>query len=106
MAWRFAADPTMRRWALYSLSIGLIILVCFVASNMFSVLDATHALPDAPTGLVQRISIISGWTWIAMVALHAHRSEQAQHYYSMSGWTHTGGVAAVDDYLGAVAGEL
>jgi hypothetical protein len=33
-------------------------------------MDGTGSLPNAPTGLVQRISIIGGWTWIAMLALH------------------------------------
>ena len=70
MAWRFKADRTTWRWATYSLATGLLIFVCFVASNVFSVLDATQAMPSAPTGLVQRISIIGGWTWIAAIALH------------------------------------
>jgi len=73
MAWRFVADPTTRRWAIYSLFTGLLIFACFVASNVFSVLDATDALPNAPTGLVQRISIIGGWTWIVLIALHLIR---------------------------------
>ena len=73
MAWHFAGDPASRRWAIYSALTGLLIVACFIASNVFSVLDAQHALPDAPTGFVQRISIIGGWTWIAMIALHSAR---------------------------------
>jgi len=65
------------RWAIYSLSIAVLIFTCFVAGNVFPVLDATHALPDVPTGLVQRISIISGWTWIAMVPLQLIRGRSA-----------------------------
>ena len=87
MAWRFGADPTLRRWVIYSLSTGLLIFACFAASNVFSVLDATHALPDAPTGLVQRISIISGRTWIAMVALQLIRMDETlRGLQSISGW--------------------
>jgi hypothetical protein len=52
----------------------MIIIVCFIAGNVFSTLDATGALPNAPTGFVQRIAIIAGWTWIAMVALHQMRA--------------------------------
>jgi hypothetical protein len=70
MAWRFAADPITRRWALYSALTGLLIIATFIASSVFSVMDANGSLPNAPTGLVQRISIIGGWTWIAMLALH------------------------------------
>lgn len=68
MAWRFAADA--RRWAVYSTLTGLLIIACFVASNAFSVMDASGSMANAPTGFVQRIAIIAGWTWIAMVALH------------------------------------
>ena len=78
MALRFRADPITRRWAIYSLSIGLLIVACFVAGNAFSVLDEQHVLPNAPTGLVQRISIIGGWTWIAMVASKLIRMEESR----------------------------
>jgi hypothetical protein len=78
MAWHFAGEPASRRWAVYSALIGVLIVACFVASNVFSVLDAQHSLPNAPTGLVQRISIIGGWTWIAMVALHLIRKTETR----------------------------
>jgi hypothetical protein len=29
----------------------------------------TVALPNSPTGLIQRIGIIVGWGWIALLAL-------------------------------------
>jgi hypothetical membrane protein len=74
MSSRFAGDPATRRWALYSAFVAVIIIGCFIAGNVFSTLDATGALPDAPTGFVQRIAIIAGWTWITMVALRELRA--------------------------------
>ena len=76
MAWRFAAESG--RWAVYSALTGLLIIACFIASNTFSVMDASGSLANAPTGFVQRISIIGGWTWIAMVALHFIRLSRPQ----------------------------
>ena len=73
MAWRFSADSATRRWAMYSVAIGLLIIGCFIASTAFSVLDERGVLTNAPTGFVQRVAIIGGWTWIAMVALRQLR---------------------------------
>jgi hypothetical protein len=73
MAWRFSADSATRRWAMYSAAIGLLMIGCFIASTAFSVLDERGVLTNAPTGFVQRLAIIGGWTWIAMVALRQLR---------------------------------
>lgn len=73
MAWRFARDPGSGGWTLYSALTGLLIVVCFIASNTFSVMDAQGSLPNAPTGFVQRLAIIGGWSWITMVALRLLR---------------------------------
>jgi hypothetical membrane protein len=69
MASRFSADPSTRRWAVYSMSVGLLMIACFIASTFVSVLDERGVLPNAPTGFLQRIAIIAGWTWISMLAL-------------------------------------
>jgi Protein of unknown function (DUF998) len=66
-AW-FARTSSPRRWVWYSLGVGALMIVTFVVSTTFSTLDATGAVPNAPTGFFQRIAIIAGWTWIAMVA--------------------------------------
>src|SRR5216684_2498516 len=68
MAWHFAATRE-RRWAIYSAGVGLLIIAFFIASTTVSVMDAAGAWQNAPTGFFQRIAIIGGWTWIAMVAL-------------------------------------
>jgi hypothetical protein len=79
MAWRFSGDRESRPWAIYSLLSGLLIIACFVASNVFSVLDAQGSLQNAPTGFVQRIAIIGGWTWITLVAWHLLREDEAKN---------------------------
>jgi hypothetical membrane protein len=66
-AW-FARTSSPRRWVWYSLGVGVLMIVTFIASTTFSTLDATGVVPNAPTGFLQRIAIIAGWTWIAMVA--------------------------------------
>jgi hypothetical membrane protein len=79
MAWHFAADPASHRWAVYSAAIGVLIFVCFVASTTVSTMDAVGTWPNAPTGFLQRIAIIGGWTWIAMVAVHLIREDESKN---------------------------
>jgi len=76
MAWHFASTPGTRRWAVYSAGIGILIVAFFIASTTVSTLDARGVWPNAPTGFFQRIAIIGGWTWIAMLALHLRRVPQ------------------------------
>ncbi len=66
------------RWSWYSLGVGLLMIVTFIASTTFSAMDAAGAMPNAPTGFFQRIAIIAGWTWIAMVAWHLIRRDEAK----------------------------
>ena len=69
MARRFAGDPAWRGWAVYSFVVGALILGLFVVSTAASVLDERGVWPDAPVGILQRISIVTGWTWLAALAL-------------------------------------
>lgn len=73
MAWHFASKPGSRRWVMYSAGIGILLVACFIASTTVSVLDERGVWPNAPTGFLQRIAIIGGWTWISMLALHVLR---------------------------------
>lgn len=73
MAWHFGANPEERRWAAYSAVVGLVIVVGFIAFTTVSAMDGAGKWPNAPTGFLQRIVIIVGWTWMAMVALHSLR---------------------------------
>lgn len=69
MARRFAGDPNWKGWALYSIVTGAVVIVFFIASTTVSALDESGVLPGSPTGLFQRIAIIVGWGWIALLAI-------------------------------------
>jgi hypothetical membrane protein len=68
LARRFAGDPAWRGWTLYSIATGILVLVFFVAADVVA-----SPNPNAPAGLVQRLSIITGWGWIALLALRLMR---------------------------------
>jgi hypothetical protein len=64
LARRDAADPARRGWVWYSLATGLLI----AASDVAFVL--TFKLWEGgPVGLIERIGIIGGGTWIALLAI-------------------------------------
>src|SRR6266699_2778157 len=69
MARRFAGDPNWKGWALYSLVTGILVVVSFIAATAVSALDESGVFPGSPTGLLQRIGIIVGWGWIALLAI-------------------------------------
>ncbi|HEV2580885.1 MAG TPA: DUF998 domain-containing protein [Ktedonobacteraceae bacterium] len=75
MARRFAGNPNWKGWALYSIVTGVIVEVSFIASTTVSALDQSGILPGSPTGLLQRIGIIAGWSWIALLAIRLLRRE-------------------------------
>ena len=64
------ARHRMTPWMWYSLAVGVVMIITFIASTTVSAMDAAGTLPNAPTGFFQRIAIITGWTWISMVAWH------------------------------------
>jgi hypothetical membrane protein len=72
-AWRFASDPAWRRWALYTLVAGIILAGSFIACIVVAVLDQKGILLNSPTGLLERIAIIIGWGWIALLAIRLLR---------------------------------
>jgi len=72
VARRFAIAQR-RGWAIYSTVTGLLIAALFIASTAVSVQDELGLWSNAPTGLLQRISIVVGWTWIAAFALRLWR---------------------------------
>ncbi|GHO65165.1 hypothetical protein KSC_040570 [Ktedonobacter sp. SOSP1-52] len=57
-----AADPAGRGWAWYSVATGILVAVFFVVTDVV-------ALLNGPAGLMQRICIIIGWSWIALLAI-------------------------------------
>jgi len=70
MAWHFAAAPRSRPWVVYSILVGVVILVFFVLGIAASDMEQSGTWANAPTGIIQRIAIIAGWTWTAAVGLH------------------------------------
>jgi hypothetical protein len=73
LARRFVDDPAWRGWRTYSVITGIIVAVFFVVSIAFSVLDEKGIFPDAPGGLLQRIAIIAGWGWVALLSIQLLR---------------------------------
>jgi hypothetical membrane protein len=74
-AW-FARHEPRRRWFWYSLAVGIVMIITFIISTTVSAMDGAGTLPNAPTGFFQRIAIITGWTWMSMVALHLIRTQR------------------------------
>lgn len=62
---RFAGDRAWRGWAAYSVVTGVLVLALFVATDVVSLSPD----PSAPAGLVQRLTIVTGWGWVALLAL-------------------------------------
>jgi hypothetical protein len=67
MAWHFAGAERSAGWTAYSIAVGVALIVLFFGGF------AVGQVAGAPTGLYQRICIITGWTWIALVAGHELR---------------------------------
>lgn len=68
MSWHFSGEAGARAWVVYSVAIGALIFAFFFGSFALSAIN-----PATPGGLLQRITIIGGWTWIAAVAVHVLR---------------------------------
>jgi Protein of unknown function (DUF998) len=64
LARRDAADPASRGWVWYSVVTGLLVAV----SDVVFVLTV-KVLDGGPAGLISRIGIIVGWSWIALLAI-------------------------------------
>ena len=67
LARRFASDPAWQHWVMPSISIGAVVILSLVVSN----------LPGAPAGVIQRVGIIAGWLWVALFAWRLLHQEQA-----------------------------
>ena len=80
---RYFAEPGARNWARYSLGTGIFLLAFFIGSTAVGALDENNVIHNAPTGILQRISIVTGWAWLSLVALrelrNLPRASAAQH---------------------------
>jgi Protein of unknown function (DUF998) len=74
LARRFAGDPEWRGWPAYSVASGFVIGVFFVASLAAAALDEQGIVSIGLAGLLQRISIVVGWGWVALLALRLART--------------------------------
>jgi hypothetical membrane protein len=54
-----------RGWRVYSRAVGVVVPIFFIA---------TGAGPSSLSGLLQRVAILAGWTWVAAVSMRAYRS--------------------------------
>ncbi|HEU4782062.1 MAG TPA: DUF998 domain-containing protein [Ktedonobacterales bacterium] len=70
---RLAHDSLWRGWGVYSFVTGAVCVVTFIACLATAVLDEHGVLPNSPTGLLERIAIIVGWGWIALLAIRLLR---------------------------------
>lgn len=77
LARRFAADPQHRRWATYSWLTGALILVISLPINTIVVPFAEYFGLPVVDGLIQRVLIILGFGWVALIALHLLREQRA-----------------------------
>ncbi len=65
-------------WMPYSTLTGIVVAASFVTATASSVLSETGVFPDAPTGLLQRIGIVAGWGWLAILTLRLRSARQRQ----------------------------
>jgi len=61
----FAQPPWGRCVGGVSLGVAAIVVLSFIVATACSLMDGTGTRPNAPTGLVQRIGIVTGWFWFA-----------------------------------------
>ena len=69
LARRFRTPPGERTWAIYSAATSLAVLALFAA---FAV---AWEQQSSMAGVVQRATILVGWTWLALLSLHVARPE-------------------------------
>ena len=72
-AWRSWREAELL-WAVYSGVTGFVVFVFFVGCSALINKEINGEISDAPIGLCQRLSIIPGWIWIALVAAHLIRT--------------------------------
>ncbi|GAC1457264.1 MAG: hypothetical protein PVSMB4_17230 [Ktedonobacterales bacterium] len=85
LASRFSREPNGRGWAIFSAITGALVALSFITSTVSSVLAETGAVPGSPTGVLQRIGIIAGWGWVALLALHVLRTAPRAEVASVPG---------------------
>jgi hypothetical protein len=67
-AFSLAGNTAWRGWTPYSIAVGVALALSFFLSNITAVLDMIGVWPNAPTGVIQRVGIVLGWTWVSYFA--------------------------------------
>ncbi|HEX9342871.1 MAG TPA: hypothetical protein VF995_04580, partial [Actinomycetota bacterium] len=70
----YFAEPGARNWARYSLATGIFEVSFFIGSTIVGAMDENGVIHNAPTGILQRISIVTGWIWLSLVAYRELRA--------------------------------
>lgn len=64
---RFAADPDRRGWARYSLATAIVVPTAFVGCSVLAALHYAGTWPGAPSGLLERVALVAGFAWLALL---------------------------------------
>jgi hypothetical protein len=70
---RLVGNPDWKGWGFSSRLTGVMVAGFYLLTAVVTTLDMNGLLPDAPGGLLERLSIISGLGWIMLLALRLLR---------------------------------
>lgn len=77
-------DPEWKGWRMYSIVSGITIFAAFAVCSVLVSLDYAKVMPEAPSGLFERISFAAGGLWILLLTVKLLRTENpAQRSISM-----------------------
>lgn len=69
MSNQFKEHPDWKRWRIYSILSAIGVFASFVICSVFVAFDYSNAMPSAPSGLFERISMATGCLWIVLFTL-------------------------------------
>jgi len=78
MSRRFKNDPQWKGWRTYSIVSGAAVFIAFVLCSVFVAMDYSNVMPGAPSGLLERISMVAGNLWILLFTVRLLNAKQSQ----------------------------
>ncbi len=78
LARRFRGDERWKGWRLYSILTGVVVPTAFLICSILVGMEYSGAFPNAPSGLFERIAMISGCLWAVLLAIRLLREEEAR----------------------------
>jgi hypothetical protein len=63
-----------RPWPAYSVATGIGVILTFIATSVLVALDYAGVYPGAPSGLLERTSLVIGFVWVFVLAVRLFRS--------------------------------